>query len=459
MELQHISILKDLMRENISPLKGGITRTLKKKTIVRLANVLNIQNVRMYLSNISGRRMLEQQIIGEADIWKKIDINKIKNDLTFYQNFYFFHIKYMNDNGRFVTTGYLGLYTQKHITDQEVGVLELFSLLYGDYIRKRILLTIQRKTKLQLPHIYEIVHSNGKAGTIITKCQNVFHRSSNCYSSYYMTFDDNYLFVEYIKLGSSGGAFFPKTKKIKISMELATRLKSSKEFSIFESGNIMMKELFSYFKRYDNKISDKFLFLLYPAKNDNQLLGLWIFLFSERQYVNEYELKELINIATPFIKNNYKYIYQRRVGKMIINPIFKNRDTRVDEQKIFVIMPFTLEWSNRIWQKMIKPTIEKKGLVPVRADDLFGQDIMEDIWSGILSARLVIADITNRNPNVFYELGIAHCLGKEVILLTQNKDDIPFDLNRYRHIIYQDNLDGYELLQNRLAVTLDVLIK
>ena len=220
-----------------------------------------------------------------------------------------------------------------------------------------------------------------------------------------------------------------------------------------------MKELFSYFKRYDNKISDKFLFLLYPAKNDNQLLGLWIFLFSERQYVNEYELKELINIATPFIKNNYKYIYQRRVGKMIINPIFKNRDTRVDEQKIFVIMPFTLEWSNRIWQKMIKPTIEKKGLVPVRADDLFGQDIMEDIWSGILSARLVIADITNRNPNVFYELGIAHCLGKEVILLTQNKDDIPFDLNRYRHIIYQDNLDGYELLQNRLAVTLDVLIK
>jgi len=83
---------------------------------------------------------------------------------------------------------------------------------------------------------------------------------------------------------------------------------------------------------------------------------------------------------------------------------------------------------------------------------------MEDIWSMILSAEVVVADITGRNANVFYELGIAHTLGKPVILITQTTEDIPFDLNRYRHVIYEDNADGYDKLQRGVAGALaDVL--
>ena len=117
---------------------------------------------------------------------------------------------------------------------------------------------------------------------------------------------------------------------------------------------------------------------------------------------------------------------------MIINPIFQNRETRINENDIFVIMPFTQNWSDDIWNLVIKEAIISTGLNPIRADDLYGKDIMEDVWSGILRSRLIIADTTGRNPNVFYELGIAHTLGKDVILLTQDVSDIPFDLNRYR---------------------------
>jgi nucleoside 2-deoxyribosyltransferase len=81
-----------------------------------------------------------------------------------------------------------------------------------------------------------------------------------------------------------------------------------------------------------------------------------------------------------------------------------------------------------------------------------------DIWKGILKARIVIADITDRNPNVFYELGIAHTLGKPVILLTQKLTDIPFDLNRFRHIVYQDNLDGYDQLTKHLRASIREII-
>ena len=76
---------------------------------------------------------------------------------------------------------------------------------------------------------------------------------------------------------------------------------------------------------------------------------------------------------------------------------------------------------------------------------------MEDIWIGINEAKVVIAEITGKNPNVFYELGIAHTLGKDVILITQNMKDIPFDLNRYRIIEYEDNSDGYDKLKRLLT--------
>jgi len=144
---------------------------------------------------------------------------------------------------------------------------------------------------------------------------------------------------------------------------------------------------------------------------------------------------------------------------MIVNPIFRYRNFDLDINQAFILMPFSEDWSNRIWKKIIKPTVEESGIKAIRADDLYGYDIIEDIWHGINSSLFVIADITGRNPNVFYELGISHTIGKPVILLTQNANDIPVDLNRYRHIIYQDNYDGYETLTVSLKRTIQEIVR
>ncbi len=145
-----------------------------------------------------------------------------------------------------------------------------------------------------------------------------------------------------------------------------------------------------------------------------------------------------------------------------INPYFFKLPETDTENLVFVLMPFSEPWSDRIWGKHIKPTIQGIEVEPAlkckRADDLYGHDVLLDIVSAIKHAKLVVADITSRNPNVFYELGISHCLGRPVILLTQSTDDIPFDLLRFRHIIYEDNSDGYEKLETQLkAATLEIL--
>ena len=134
---------------------------------------------------------------------------------------------------------------------------------------------------------------------------------------------------------------------------------------------------------------------------------------------------------------------------MNVAPIWQRRDFATERPSCFVLMPFSARWSNRIW-RLIREVVEDWGLECLRADDLYGQDVMEDIWWGINTARVVVADITGRNPNVMYELGLVHTVGKSFVLLTQSVKDVPFDLLRFRHIVYEDNADGYEKLRRQL---------
>jgi hypothetical protein len=104
--------------------------------------------------------------------------------------------------------------------------------------------------------------------------------------------------------------------------------------------------------------------------------------------------------------------------------------------RCFIVMPFSLEWSNDV-HRALSDACKAMSVQPVRGDDLFTPtDIIVDIWHGINGADFVIADITGRNPNVLYELGIAHTLAKPVLIVSRNAADIPIDLSTRRVIVY-----------------------
>lgn len=130
-------------------------------------------------------------------------------------------------------------------------------------------------------------------------------------------------------------------------------------------------------------------------------------------------------------------------------PIFTTRDFQSRRDTCFLLMPFSAAWSGRV-HKHIAKILKRLGYQTIRADDLYGHDVLEDIWRAINECQIVVADTTGKNPNVFYEIGIAHTLGKRVILISQDSNDIPFDFRRYRHILYQDNTDGFEQLARQL---------
>ncbi|ASY56373.1 hypothetical protein [Sinorhizobium sp. CCBAU 05631] len=96
----------------------------------------------------------------------------------------------------------------------------------------------------------------------------------------------------------------------------------------------------------------------------------------------------------------------------------------------FVLMPFAPEFDD-IYKLGIQKLAEEKGVVAERVDEqIYSETMLERIYRQIDAADFIIADLTGRNPNVFYEIGFAHARQKMCTLLTQNAEDIPFDLKQ-----------------------------
>ena len=103
---------------------------------------------------------------------------------------------------------------------------------------------------------------------------------------------------------------------------------------------------------------------------------------------------------------------------------------------VFVLMPFRPELDD-VYQLGIKAACVSAGAYCERVDEqIFVENILDRLYNQISKADMIVAEMTGRNPNVFYEVGYAHALNKRVILLTQNSDDIPFDLKHYPHIVH-----------------------
>ena len=107
---------------------------------------------------------------------------------------------------------------------------------------------------------------------------------------------------------------------------------------------------------------------------------------------------------------------------------------------VFVLMPFSPEFDDT-YRLAIKPACDKAGAYSERVDDqIFDGNILQRIFNQIAKADIIISVLTGKNPNVFYETGYAHALGKRTLLLTSSAEDITFDFKHFPHIIYGGRL-------------------
>ncbi len=129
----------------------------------------------------------------------------------------------------------------------------------------------------------------------------------------------------------------------------------------------------------------------------------------------------------------------------------------IEEILVSVMMPFSPAF-NSVYES-IQAAAAGVGLRCRRADDIWENPaVIQDVVSLIDRSRIVVCDCTARNPNVFYEAGIAHTLGREVILITQSEQDIPFDLRHLRYVRYLDNGEGRTALTAALQMRMKNIV-
>ncbi len=149
----------------------------------------------------------------------------------------------------------------------------------------------------------------------------------------------------------------------------------------------------------------------------------------------------------------------KRGRAIVVEPFFGVVDIKEDDRTdLFMLMPFSDDLLP-VYEGHIRKVVSKMSLIISRADDFFtSHEIMKDIWRSLVGTTAVIADCTHRNPNVFYEIGIAHTLGKPLILITQNKDDVPFDLRAIRYIEYKYTRPGMMKFESTLRSTINEIL-
>ena len=149
-----------------------------------------------------------------------------------------------------------------------------------------------------------------------------------------------------------------------------------------------------------------------------------------------------LSTAARYATDYYAHKCEKNMNRhalLTVKPVFGRPAVAEDPSivdRVFMLMPFTEELT-RLYTDVIRPTAERCGMRISRADDFFSAGaVMGTVWTQLNEADIVLADVTGRNPNVFYELGIAHTLGKAVILLAQDMADVPFDIRHLRIITY-----------------------
>lgn len=145
------------------------------------------------------------------------------------------------------------------------------------------------------------------------------------------------------------------------------------------------------------------------------------------------------------------------VVELQVNPtVFRVPNQPQEADLASLMMPFAAEFSD-VADAVVRACRQQR-LRCQRGDDVWEEpEIIQDVFSLIYRSSFVICDFTGRNPNVFYEAGIAHTLGRPVIPIVQNETDVPFNLRHRRFIHYLNNVEGREQLFQQVSARLHTL--
>lgn len=156
------------------------------------------------------------------------------------------------------------------------------------------------------------------------------------------------------------------------------------------------------------------------------------------------------------------FLPQSQVGIFAVdrsNIDFSNFSVLPVEPKAFVVMQFSSPY-NEVYSEVIKSVCQDENINVTRIDEETGPGmIIDDITRAIREAKVVIADVSPVNANVFYEVGYAHALNKPTILLAEKGTRLPFDVSPFRTLFYENSIAGKRIFEEGLRKHLRAVLQ
>lgn len=252
-------------------------------------------------------------------------------------------------------------------------------------------------------------------------------------SSYYLTKFFNDIGLNYIHDGS--------TRRYWV---LETLEKLNEEYSLDpDMPPIGLQKAIEY-------LLDPINFLDEPQNHDKAIEQVNMLLQRQKWLIKNDKFKSEIRLHRSGDQTTLDYDDTNAAKELTISPqVFNAPKNPVESNLVSVMMPFDASFDKVL--ESIRTACSDLDLKCNRVDDIWNNSIIiQDIFELIYCSSIVIVDFSKKNPNVFYEAGIAHTLGKHVIPITQNDDDVPFDLRHHRHIKYLNNNEGLQELGKKL---------
>lgn len=135
--------------------------------------------------------------------------------------------------------------------------------------------------------------------------------------------------------------------------------------------------------------------------------------------------------------------------------ILHGSGVRITTGKGFVLMPHNDECRG-IYDLAIRPAMEANGLAVIKAEDIYKPGaILAQVWQEILTSEVIVADMSGKNSNVIYELGLCYGISRCPILLVRNPEELPFNLRSLRYIEYENTAKGTDDLKHKLTAYIE----
>ena len=139
------------------------------------------------------------------------------------------------------------------------------------------------------------------------------------------------------------------------------------------------------------------------------------------------------------------------------------KETSLEVPKCFVIMPISKQHNydddhfKLVYEDIIKPSVEEAGMFPLRADETKNTNLIQlDILRNVIEAPIAVCDMSSKNPNVFYELGMRQAFDMPTVLMIDNETNVPFDINGLRYVVYNKEMRHRDVIKAKVDL-LDAL--